>query len=433
MNFDFINIVESTIMLAIFYLFFKIFLKKETFFRMNRLYLLFSLSFSVTIPFLNFNLNYFTNFSSDGDILNTITGVKQGYNELNAVIIYACTGKLTWTMIKDYISIIYILGVLISTVFFVFGLGKIAFMILHSGPKKYGKYWIVETPEAMVPFSLFKWIIINPEKHSSDDMKQIIAHERMHAFQLHSFDLVFVEVFVILFWFNPFIYWYRKSIREVHEYLADQAVVENGFDRIDYQQLLFNQVSGSRFIGLTSRFSYSLSKNRLKMLTMMKSKNISKIKIALAIPIAIVAIFLFTNPFEIAKANSNTNNEHQLVASKDTVKVEIDDVLGNIYFTCDVMPKFQDKDPNQFRYFIQENLKYPKEAQKKGIAGRVFVSFVVDKHGEVKKVEIERGVNSFLDKEAIRVIKLSPKWEPGIVDGKPVNVQFTFPIVFKLK
>jgi beta-lactamase regulating signal transducer with metallopeptidase domain len=187
------------------------------------------------------------------------------------------------------------LGIIISTVSFVFGLGRIVIMIYRNKPKRFGKYRIVQTPKAVVPFLLFKWIIINPEKYSSNDMEQVIAHERMHAFQLHSLDLIIIEVLVILFWFNPFIYWYRKSIREVHEYLADQAVVGNGHDQLDYQKLLLNHVVGCRFIGLTSSFSYSLSKNRLKMLSMIKSKNTSKIKIALAIPFIASFIMFFTN------------------------------------------------------------------------------------------------------------------------------------------
>jgi len=426
------NVLESAIIFAIFCLFYKAFLKKETFFKLNRLYLLSSLLFAVIVPFLNLNLELFANnISSGNEILNKISGIKQGYNEINEVIIYAYSGKLTWTVIKNYLSIIYILGVLISGVFFVFGLGKIIFMISKSSPQKYDGYRIIESPEAVVPFSLFKWIIINPEKYSSEDMKQIIAHERMHAFQLHSFDLILIEVLVILFWFNPFIYWYRKSIREVHEYLADEAVVENGFDQLDYQQLLLSQVTGGRLVGLTSSFSYSLSKNRLKMLTMMKSKNSSKTKIVLAIPFAAAFIFFFTNSTDFAKATDNNNIETEFVASEDTAKVEtLPEMEGEILFTAEVMPKFQGKGADEFRLFISKNLKYPKEARKQGIEGRVFVSFVIDKNGDVKNVKIERGVHSSLDEEAIRVVKLSPKWEPGKNEGEFVNIQYTFPIVF---
>ena len=434
-DFSLYNVLESVIILAIFCLFYKIFLKKETFFKLNRLYLLSSLLFAVTIPFLNVNVGLFANqISSESNILSKISGLKQGYNEINEVIIYAYSGKLTWSVIKDYLSIIYILGVLISGVFFVFGLGKIIVMILKSSPQKYNRYRIIESPEAIVPFSLFKWIIINPDKYSSDDMKQIIAHERMHAFQLHSFDLIFIEVLVILFWFNPFIYWYRKSIREVHEYLADEAVVENGFDRLDYQQLLLSQVTDNRLVGLTSSFSYSLSKNRLKMLTMMKSKNISKTKIVLAIPFVLAFIFFFTNSCEFAETTNNNDVEKEIVAFEDTVKVETDvEMEGEIYFNAEVMPKFQGKESNEFRTFIQKNLKYPEEAKKKGISGRVYIQFDIDKKGNMRNAKVIRGVDPLLDNEALRVTNLSPKWEPAEQDGEKVIIRFTFPIVFNIE
>ena len=435
------NVLESAIILAIFHLFYKAFLQKETFFKLNRVYLLSSLLFAVIVPFLNLNVEIFANHISSGnDILAKISGIKQGYNEINEVIIYAYSGKLTWTVIKNYLSVIYILGGLISAVFFIFGLGKIILMILKSNPQKYDGYRIIETTDAIVPFSLFKWIIINPEKYSTDDMKQIIAHERMHAFQLHSFDLIFIEVLVILFWFNPFIYWYRKSIREVHEYLADEAVVENGFDGLDYQQLLLSQVTDNRLVGLTSRFSYSLSKNRLKMLTMMKSKNMSKTKVLLAIPFAIAFIFFFTNSTEFAKATNNNIQtgisavQDTIIAEKDgeNVLFETDVKLEEVYFTADVMPKFQGKESDEFRSFIQKNLTYPKEAHEKGISGRVYIQFDVDKEGNVRNVKVVRGVDPSLDAEALRVTNLSPKWTPAEQDGEKVNVRFTFPISFLL-
>ncbi|MBI9054009.1 MAG: M56 family metallopeptidase [Bacteroidales bacterium] len=435
MSFSLINILESTSVLAIFYLFYSLSLKKETFFRLNRWYLICSLLFGAVVPYVNLNLGFPEPFFINTNFYEKVAGFKQGYNELNAVIIYAYSGKLTWIAIQEYVLAIYYLGILISSVFFVFGLGRILLLILRNSSIKLGKYRIIETSETIVPFSLFKWIIINPEKHSSEDMEQIIAHEKMHAFQLHSLDLIFVEVLVILFWFNPFIYWYRKSIREVHEYLADQAVVENGYDHIDYQKLLLSQAAGGRFLGLTNRFSYSLSKNRLKMLTMIKSKNISKTKFFLAIPFAIAFIFFFVNSSDLVKASIARNFNSNSIELNDTIaENQTDDTIeGEVYFTVDEMPKFNGKDQDEFRFFIQKNLRYPIEAQKNDKEGRIFVSFVVDKEGYVKNVKVERGVYPSLDQEAIRVVKLSPKWEPGIKDGKSVNVKYTFPIIFKLK
>ncbi|NOQ26913.1 MAG: TonB family protein [Bacteroidales bacterium] len=433
MNFDILNIIESAITLAIFYMFYKIFLKKETFFKMNRLYLLSSLLFAVTIPFLNINLGMFPyHFSSGNNILQEISGIKRGYNEINELIIYAYSGKLTWTIIFKCLSTIYILGIVISTVFFVFGLGRIVVIIYRNKSKRYGKYRIVQTPNAVVPFSLFKWIIINPEKYSSNDMEQVIAHERMHAFQLHSLDLILIEVLVILFWFNPFIYWYRKSIREVHEYLADQAVVENGHDQLDYQKLLLNQVVGYRFVGLTSSFSYSLSKKRLKMLSMIKSKNTSKIKIALAIPFVIGALFFFVNSVDFAKANGTVTNEIS-ISSQDTIKTMVNENDEQVFFNVDVLPKFNGGTPDSFRSFIQENLRYPIEAQKNKVSGRVFIQFDINSKGKVVNANVVRGADPDLDKEALRVINSSPKWEPGFKEGKPVTIRYTFPIAFFLK
>lgn len=422
--------------MAMFFLIYKAFLSKETFFRLNRVYLLSALLFSVTIPFISLNINLLPDLGIGYSTNNKsgLAGIRNGYNELNAVIIYAYSTKLSWTVLKHYLTIIYYTGVITSCAMFLTGLGRMLFIIYRSKTIKYGKYSIVENKDIVVPFSLFKWIIINPEKHSSKDIEKIIVHEKMHAFQLHSLDLIFIEVLVILFWFNPFIYWYRKSIREVHEYLADEAVVENGFDALDYQKLLLSQVADKRFIGLTSSFSYSLSKNRLKMLTMMKSKKISKLKIAIVIPIIIGAIIFFAcnDESELQKGKIDEVAVTALSENKlESVNNEM--VEGEIYFDADVMPKFNNKEADEFRKYVTLNLKYPEEAVKKGINGRVFVSFIVDKAGEVKQVKVVRGVDEALDNEAIRVVRNSPKWEPALIDDKPVNVQFTFPIVFALK
>jgi len=437
MEFNLTNIVESATTLAIFYVFYKRFLKKETFHKMNRIYLLTTLLFAVSIPFFSFTLNFdsagFLRTATDENFLHKMSDLKSGYIQLNEVVIYASRKTFSWQLISEILKMIYFLGVGISALFFIAGLIRIVFLVNRGKSVKYGDYRLVYTQNSIVPFSIFKWIIINPEKYSSGDIKQVIAHEKMHAFQLHSLDLILIEVLVILFWFNPFIYWYRKSIREIHEYLADEAVLDDGFDKINYQQLLFKQASDNRFIGLTSSFSYSLSKNRLKMLTMMKSKNISKIKVALAIPFAALFIFFFTNSCDFM--NEPEVGQEELVSTEEAKEVIQDEYKvtdEEIHFSVDSMPKFEGKPSDEFRFFIQENLKYPEEAQKKKIEGRVFVQFDIDKEGYMRDVKIIRGVDPILDEEAVRVTELSPRWEPGIKNGESVRVRFTFPIIFRL-
>jgi TonB family protein len=437
MNINFINIIESVVTLALFYFFYQRFLQKETFHQLNRIYLLTTMLFAVLVPFFQLNIDVgnmpFLSFVKSSDVANTIASLKNGYNELGAVIIYGSASNFSWTFIREILELIYYFGVILSALFFIAGLIRIIILISFGKKVCYGRYKIIKTKNSMVPFSLLKWIIINPEKYSSHDIKQVIAHEKIHAFQLHSLDLILIEVLVILFWFNPFIYWYRKSIREVHEYLADEAVLKNGFDKISYQELLLKQASGFRFIGLTSSFSYSLSKNRLKMLTMMKSKNSSKIKLALVIPLAIAFMFFFTNSADFVKASNS--KELANIEQEDTLKSEVDKIKDgeSIYFKVEKMPRFQGKESSHFRKFIAENMKYPEEAVKNKLSGKVSLSFTIDKKGNLVDAEVIRSAHPVLDAEALRVANLSPKWEPGEEKGEEVNVCFTFPVVFALQ
>lgn len=104
-----------------------------------------------------------------------------------------------------------------------------------------------------------------------------------------------------------------------------------------------------------------------------------------------------------------------------------------VFFVVEDMPTFQGQSSDAFRIYIQKNLKYPTIAAENGISGRVFVQFDVDPQGKITNVLVVRGVDPSLDKEAVRVVKSSPKWSPGKQRGRPVRVRFTFPIVFQLQ
>ena len=122
-------------------------------------------------------------------------------------------------------------------------------------------------------------------------------------------------------------------------------------------------------------------------------------------------------------------------AMKERVSLDeedYDEYEGEVFFVVEDMPKFNGNNSDAFLIHIQKNLRYPFEAQEKGIEGRVFVQFDVDKYGKVKNAKIVRGVHEALDNEALRVVSESPKWSPGLQRGKPVAVRFTFPIVFQL-
>ena len=114
-------------------------------------------------------------------------------------------------------------------------------------------------------------------------------------------------------------------------------------------------------------------------------------------------------------------------------EAEEEEAEQEVFFVVEDMPTFQGKDKDYFRTYIQKNLRYPTIAAENGISGRVYVQFVVNKRGEVTNVRVARGVDPSLDKEAVRVIKSSPKWGAGKQRGQAVSVGFTFPIVFQLQ
>ncbi len=121
------------------------------------------------------------------------------------------------------------------------------------------------------------------------------------------------------------------------------------------------------------------------------------------------------------------------IVKKDVEKKKEEVDEEEVFFVVEDMPKFKGANLSSFRTFVHNNLDYPKIAKENGVSGRVFVQFDIDTIGKVVNVVVVRGVDPSLDKEAVRVVKSSPLWEPGKQRGKPVKVRFTFPIAFQLQ
>lgn len=150
-------------------------------------------------------------------------------------------------------------------------------------------------------------------------------------------------------------------------------------------------------------------------------------------------LFAFSGCSSIVNLKSSRNSSAKPRSVKDS-RVKVDRKAPEeskdeqqVFFVVEDMPKFQGKSSNAFRTYIHKNLNYPAIAQENGVSGRVFVQFDITKQGYVTNVTVVRGVDPSLDKEAVRVIKSSPRWTPGKQRGKPVKVRFTFPIAFQLQ
>lgn len=430
-------IVKSSISIALLYLIYILFLKQDTFFRTNRVYLLLTMLFSMIIPFI--------------DLSGFIRSTDFTYAVLLDPVIITSEGVQASVMNNpDFYQIllaIYLTGVSIFMVRFLYQLGQLFFLIRKFGVTKKQGLNIVFTNKNFSPFSFFNLIFMNRDDINSEEAHKIIAHEKVHVNQWHSVDLVLLEIITILQWFNPFIWLYRHAIKTLHEYLADQGVLLSGVDVNVYSALLFEQSTGIQINDLTNNFSKSLLKRRFIMMNKKKTTQFARIKLLVAIPLAISMMLVMSFSHEVLAQNTDKSVQKQatkerLVTAPDPTapppppkKIEIiedpQDEKAPIFTVVEEMPKYPGGKDAMYK-FMSENIKYPETAQKEGISGTVFVTFVVEKDGRVNDVKLLRGVDASLDKEAMRVIKMMPNWKPGKQSGKAVRVQYNLPVKFTL-
>jgi len=238
-----------------------------------------------------------------------------------------------------------------------------------------------------------------------------------------------MELTCILQWFNPVVWFYRRSIKEVHEYLADDGVLGQGYERSAYQKLILDQVSSICSMELANNFSNSLIKRRFQMMKKIKTRKRNCIKFLFVLPVVAlgmlsVASYSFSHDANYSipvGSEININNYVSDLDNNDTVYKEVH------------KPPVYNGGEKGLQEFLVNTIKYPDKARQAGLKGTVYASFIVEKDGSVSNPEILRGVDAGLDKEVIRVIKLMNKWTPGEdEDGNAVRVAFTIPVKFNL-
>jgi hypothetical protein len=273
-------ILETGICLALFYFGYWIFLKKETYFNLNRIYLVFSVVFSFIIPILNIPSPFI--ISQGIETTFRVTGTT------------AFPGR-SWGM-DEILLLIYTAGVIFFLLRFVFHLTKLFIVVKKFGIKNHEGTHIVSIDKGFSPFSFLNLIFINDKVITKNDLKRIIAHEKIHIKQYHSFDILLMELATIFQWFNPFVWPYKKSLQETHEYLADYGVIAQGFSKAKYQLLMLEQHVGMKLFEFANNFKQSLIKRRLTMMTKNKSRSVARLKFLLVLPLASLLVLAFADP-----------------------------------------------------------------------------------------------------------------------------------------
>lgn len=468
-------ILESGVSLALLSLIYILFLRKETFFRLNRIFLLISVTFSILLPFLKFRV-----YEAKSVMLAEVT-VTPYRNLMEAVTIYGqdLSGTVVQTISSSRIIImVYLAGLLFFLGRFIYRFIQIAILVYKNPIQKIGGVKFVSLDKDFSPFSFLTYIFVNPEMKQTEGYEKMVSHELEHIKQGHTFDVLILEGMTVLQWFNPFMWILKRVIRENHEYLADQAVLNKGINPASYKHLLLNQAVGFQ-LEMANSFNSSLVKKRIKMISKIRSSKIANFKYVFGILTILALVVVFaceqkeSEIVELDKDIENTKQQLMLTLTEDKIqivgdkndvkKVEeilsigsgklvlVKDSLGNtyiqrvevetpktldaeeqIFFVVEKMPEYPGGDM-ALRKFIANTIKYPELALEKGIQGKVYVTFVVTKDGDIANAKIARGVDPLLDKEALRVVNMQPKWKPGSQKGKAVNVSYTVPINFALQ
>lgn len=447
--------------LVLFFVFYALLLSKETFFHLNRVYLVAASLLSFLIPLIQ--SSWIKGLFITQQVQSTIYSQKVVLSRFKPVEHFLTLGNV--------LTIIY---VTVSLVLFTRLLWQL--IILKKA---------IEKPQPSAAYSFFKKISLG---NNLPNQGIIAEHEQVHASQWHSVDVMIIEVVMIINWFNPVVYLYRFSIKYIHEFIADRQVLQAGTDKADYALLLLSQTFDTPASGLVSNFySSSLLRQRILMLQKDKSKRIALAKYGLSAPLFMlmlvfssatvnnskavkvidskakkIAMLPADSPHLLKDINSNIANKtvdnlpyaeftsaepivvEDIVLQRDespdlfAIRKNVDDINTNstngqvIFKPIEVQPQFPGG-IEKFYEIVKNNIRYPDQMRESSIEGKAFVEFVVEKDGSVTNFKTIRDPGYGSEEEAQRVMALLPKWTPGIQNGRPVSVKFVMPITFKLE
>ena len=465
-----IYLIKSALFLSVSVALFMLLMCYETFHRFNRCLLLFVLATSMILPAVNFAVD--SPMSRFTQIIEML--VNGGYeygdaNNFSAFAEYTMSGvsvvndetasfvESTAFGVVESVAILYFVVAFIMLLRLIYMYVQVT-LILQKGQRHNSLLYVPFSTRLKVhsddykPFSWFGWISIS-EKDIADGGHEILTHEYAHVKNRHSWDILFIDLLIIVQWFNPMVWVAKRMIKDIHEYEADSAVLAAGVDAKQYQLLIIKKAVGARLYSIANSFNHSLTKKRITMMCKEKSSLWSCTKALYILPLAVVAACTFSSPKSdepSAKVNENVadvetfveKTEMQSSVSKnekteEAVKLTIHD--GNSENLSEVSSLERNAQfvggAKAMMSYIAQNTHYPKECIADSIQGRTYINFIVSKDGSVKDAEVIRSSgNKLLDDEALRVVNSMPAFTPGVdKEGNVVDIRMVLPVVFKLQ
>ena len=442
----FIYILKSSVCLVLFYLFFRLLLSKETFHRFNRMALLGVLFFSLLIPCIEVTTRH------QVEVQQAVLSIEQLLLMAELETTPANVGAVQETSVISWVQIVllvYWAGILFLACRNIYSLICL-FRLVHSGKHEKlekGVTLVVHNQE-IAPFSWMKYIVIS-RKDLEENGREILIHEMAHIHHRHSVDLLVADICIFFQWFNPGAWLLKQELQNIHEYEADETVINEGVNAKEYQLLLIKKAVGTRLYSMANSFNHSKLKKRITMMLKEKSNPWARLKYLYVLPLAAIAVTAFARP-EISEKMEEisavkVNDLAEIVQEKvlqDTVKVSKDEkkdalvVTGVkskeeeeivIFEVVEQMPEYPGGMSALQKYLSEKIAGSPMKGK---AGGRVMVGFTVAETGKIKDVRVLQSDEASLNQEAERIVSEMPDWIPGKQRGRPVPVKYTVPIRF---
>ena len=309
----FIYLLKSSGLIAMFYLAYHFLLRKETFFDSNRWFLLSGLITSLLLPL------YF---------IKKVVYVERPKYTMEDLIAFSNQNPVTIKEVSaveafDWMQLVWVSYIIIASflvIKIILSFISLYRMLFQQQIIKKEQFKLVNLNQNIAPFSFFNYIVINPDLYTNEELQSILLHEKIHSQEKHSIDVLVAKLFCVVFWFNPFVWLYKKAILQNLEYIADQKAMHQMEDKKSYQRALLKVVTNQNCSSITNNFYQSLIKKRIVMLNKNQSHKRNSLKYVLIIPALIGFILLF----QIQTIAQEKNSVVAFASPINEVKVKID-------------------------------------------------------------------------------------------------------------
>ena len=429
-----VYILKSAACLAVFYLFYKLLMSRDTFHRFNRFALLGLLVLSSLLPLVEASVN------SPAAVQETMLTLEQllllADIQPEGESMAAATPSATVLWLRAAL-LVYLTGIVFFIVRNLCSLARLGRLIRQGKREALDSYLpdrkeknvrLVVHDHDIAPFSWMHWIVI-ARKDLEENGREILIHELAHIRNRHSWDLLLADLCIFVQWFNPAAWLLKQELQNIHEYEADETVLREGVNARNYQMLLIKKAVGTRLYSMANSFNHSSLKKRITMMLKEKSNPWARAKYLYILPLAALAVTAFARPEVSAVADEISAVKVIAPAVHDSIQPNVQPAVAAPSSALDQMPEFPGG-MEALNTYLRNNIRYPQEAQKAGIQGRVIIQFIVSKDGSITDAEVVESVDPQLDAEGLRLIKNMPRWKPGMRKGQAVRVKQTLPIRF---